>query len=248
MQIKLLQWNILYTEKIENVVKQIKELKPDVVCLQELGVNCKYNPSVPNTAYYIKGQLGYNAFFEEAQRWEEYEEFGAIGNGIFTRFPITKTSAKYVQNQAKVFTDHSHEGRVYVEVDLQVDGKTLTVGTAHLSYVYRFEITEEKRREVDNLLQIIKNKKKQFVFAGDLNSTPTSYATTELSKHLQNCSPSYDQNTWTTKPFDYQGFKEDKLNWRLDYIFATKDVRCLSSKVVKTDYSDHLPVVANLSI
>jgi len=248
MQIKLLQWNILYKEKIENIVKVIKELNPDVICLQELGINCKYNPSIPNTAEYVKEQLGLNAFFEEAQRWKNDEEMDAIGNGIFTHFPIIKTSSHFVQNQVKEFTDYSHEGRIYIEAHIQLDSKAITIGTTHLSYVHRFEITEEKKREVDNLIQIIKDKKENYIFTGDLNSTPGSYTITELNKSLHNCSPAYDQNTWTTKPFDYQGFKEDRIRWRLDYIFATQDTKCISSEIIKTEYSDHLPVLAILEV
>lgn len=250
MLVKLLQWNILYKEKIENVVKQIKELSPDIICLQELGISCKYNPTIPNTAGYVKEQLGFNCYFQEAQRWrtEDKKDALAIGNGIFTRFPIIKTASHYVQHQTKEFTDYSHERRVYIEAELQLNNKNLTVGTTHLSYIHKFEITNEKKKEVDNLLSVIKNKKENYVFTGDLNSTPTSYTIMELSKYFQNCSPPYDQNTWTTKAFDYQGFKEDKVRWRLDYIFATQDVKCISSEIIQTEYSDHLPILAELEV
>lgn len=248
MRIKLLQWNILHKEKVENIVKTIKKLKPDIVCLQELGFNSIYNPLIPNTAEFIKKGLEHHAFFQEAQRWKMDDEIEAIGNGIFSHFPITRTFSKYVQGQTKKFTDYSHEGRIYIEADLKVNGEILTVGTTHLSYVKEFKITEEKKQEVDKLLNIIKDKKSRYVFTGDLNSTPESYTIEKLSKYFQNCGPSFDQCTWTTKPFDYDGFKEDKTRWRIDYVFATKDIKCISSKIVKTKYSDHLPIVCLLEV
>jgi len=64
-----------------------------------------------------------------------------------------------------------------------------------------------------------------------------------LSKHLLHVGPDFKQNTWPTKPFDYHGFKENDLSWRLDYIFATKDVRVKKVEIINTQYSDHLPIL-----
>ena len=248
MQIKLLQWNILYKERIKDIAKTIKKLNPDIVCLQELGINCKFNPTIPNTAKYIKDQLGYNSYFEEAQRWKDDEELDAIGNGIFTRFPITSTFSKQVQNQTGKFVDYSSEGRVYVETTIKIGDTDLTVGTTHLSYVHKFGITEEKKTEVDNLVKIVLGKEKNYILTGDFNSIPDSYTIKELSKYLKNCGPNLDQNTWANKPFDYNGFKEDKIAWRLDYVFASKDVNCISAEIIQTEFSDHLPILVSLNI
>ena len=38
-------------------------------------------------------------------------------------------------------------------------------------------------------------------------------------------------NTWTTKHFSYNGFTETELNWKLDYIFTTKDIKVKETKV-----------------
>ena len=54
------------------------------------------------------------------------------------------------------------------------------------------------------------------------------------------------QATWTTKPFDYGGFAETELRWRLDYAFATPDLEITSAKIVETEYSDHLPILVEL--
>src|ERR1700753_3155492 len=88
--------NETVSEKIENITKLIKEVNPDIVCLQELGINCKFNPSIPDTAEYVKNVLGYYSFFHKAQVWEDNNALEAIGNGIFSRFPIHTTSFTYV--------------------------------------------------------------------------------------------------------------------------------------------------------
>ncbi len=247
-KLKFLQWNIWYKEDIHSVIELIKELDPDIICLQELAVNCVNNPGISNTAEYITEKTGLNYYFEEAQRWEGDEEMDAIGNGIFSKYPITNKFAKHVQQPTKDYSDYAHEGRIYVECDIEIDSRILTVGTAHLSYTHKFIITNEKRKEVDNLLTIIAEKKKSYIFSGDLNSAPESYTVTEISKLLSSCGPNFSKNTWTTKPFEHKGFKADTLEWRLDYVFASKDLKCESSKIIKTDISDHLPILTTFEL
>lgn len=246
MTIKHLQWNIWYKEKINNVVRLIKELDPDVVSLQELAINCVDNPGIASTAEYVAEKTGMHFHFKEADRWNDDDEMEAIGNGIFSKYPLVRTFAQHVQEPPAEFTDYSHEGRVYIEADIQVGGSVITIGTTHLSYVPWFEITDAKRREADNLLPLLKPK--GYIFSGDLNSSPDSYTITELSKRLRSCGPDHSENTWTTKPFEHGGFEEHELNWRLDYSFASSDMRCVSSEIIKTDFSDHLPILSTFEL
>ncbi len=104
-------------------------------------------------------------------------------------------------------------------------------------------MTPVKKIEVDNLINLIKNKKERYFFTGDLNTPPESYPIEQITQYLKNAGPEYKQNTWTTKPFSYNGFEENDLNWRLDYVFCTPDITIESVKVIETDYSDHLPIL-----
>ena len=63
-----------------------------------------------------------------------------------------------------------------------------------------------------------------------------------------NLGPDYHEKTWTTKPFSYNGFSENSLNWRLDFVFGTKDIKVISSEIIKTDLSDHLPILIKIEI
>jgi endonuclease/exonuclease/phosphatase family metal-dependent hydrolase len=69
-----------------------------------------------------------------------------------------------------------------------------------------------------------------------------------LEEMFMHADPNTDRPTWTTKPFSYQGFEADKLDWRLDYIFATEDINVVSNKILETPYSDHLPILSEISI
>ncbi len=242
MIIKFLQWNVWYKEKIENIVKTISVINPDIFCLQELTVDSAYNPKI-NTPKYLAEKLKVNFYFKEANKTQ-----WASGNGIFSQFPITHTNCVYIQQSLNAGNDYSQEGRVYIEAEINLGRDRLLVGTTHASYTHRFIVTKQKKTEIDKLLKGLKKHKSKFVFSGDLNSRAYSYTIKRISKILKNSGPPLSQNTWTTKPFDYKGFYEDKLNWRLDYVFATKDIKIESSKIITTQYSDHLPILVELRL
>jgi endonuclease/exonuclease/phosphatase (EEP) superfamily protein YafD len=95
-----------------------------------------------------------------------------------------------------------------------------------------------------------RKKEKNYIFTGDLNAFPGSFLLNELNglSNIKNVGPDDSEKTWTTKPFEKQGFIENDLNWRLDYVFTTSDIMVNSSEVVDTEFSDHLPILAHLII
>jgi endonuclease/exonuclease/phosphatase family metal-dependent hydrolase len=243
MQISLLQWNVYYKEDIRNIAKLLLEIKPDIICLQELTNGLQQQIPDADTYQYIAEQLGYTHHSVEIELADADWKFG---NGIFTRFPITSQSTAWIQEPGGV--DYEDEGRAYIETTLDIDGKHLTIGTTHMSYTHRFEPTDKKAQETDKLLDIIHQKHEQFILTGDFNALPDSPTISAISKLLKNAGPGVKQKTWTTKPFDYNGFVETELKWRLDYIFATPDVNVVSSEILKTDYSDHLPILTRIKV
>lgn len=238
---KLLQWNIWYREDANNILKALKQIDADVLCLQELTVNHpEYNRGVDVPTLLAK-ELGLSYAFAPVH--EEGEE--KFGNGIFSKFPILSSGSSFIQDPPSLGeeTDYSKEARVYSEVSIEVNKKKITVGTAHMSYVDRFAVTPAKETETNKLIEILKQKKERFIFSGDLNALPGSYTINEIAKILTHCGPSFNENTWATKHFSYKGFEASTLDWRLDYCFATPDLQVKSAKAVPTDYSDHLPVL-----
>lgn len=242
---KLLQWNVWMKEDPDNIVKLVKEIDPDVFCGQEFIQKLDQNT---DTARYIADKLGMNYYFEVADRWQNNPEKDAQGNAIFAKHPILKKSYTHIQKLSGNPKNASSEGRVYLEIEIRIGNKQLVIGTTHLSYSPFFEITETRKKEIDNLLDLLKTKKNQYLFTADLNSPPDSYTVSEIGRYLKNAGPSLDQNTWTTKPFEKGGFAENDLNWRLDYIFCTNDVQIKSAEVINTTFSDHLPLLTEILV
>lgn len=246
MKVSFLQWNIWYDEDIRNIAKYLLENKADIICLQELSLN---GPKQLHTdgPQYIAKQLGYNYYTRELQEYEEDGQTYITANGIFTKFPITSSRFVWI-NEPVGSGGFDDEYRAYLESELIINDFTLTVGTVHMSYTHGFEVSQRKREETDRLVTELAKRKKNFIFSGDLNAQPDSYVVKSIESVLQHSGPAYDQKTWTTKPFSYNGFEETELNWRLDYVLATPDINIKSATIDKTDYSDHLPVRAEFEL
>ena len=241
-KISILQWNVWYKEDIHNIASFLKTYKADIICLQELTIG--YQQSEPHTVQYIAKTLDYRHYGQgmttPGRDWIQ-------ANAIFTKFPILNKQYHYI-NEPIGTNGFDDEYRSYIETTLEVNEKQLTVGTTHMSYTDAFTETQRKAKETDKLIALLNQKKQNYILTGDLNAMPTSSTIQKIKHVLRHVGPSFDQKTWTTKPFSYNGFEADKLDWRLDYAFATQDVRIVSTEIVQTNFSDHLPIKITLEI
>lgn len=246
MEVSIIQWNIWYKEKVENIAKFLVANKADIICLQELTVNSPYQ-NIKDTPKYIASQLNYK-YHNQIIPLESTEGTSPkLANGIFSKFPIKSKNSLWI-NEPTSGGGYDDQYRAYVEVGLKVENKILEIGTTHMSYTDKFIDTDGKKQESFRLAEILKTKKTNFIFTGDLNSQPNSFTINTISNYLKFAGPDLNQKTWTTKPFSYKGFEETNLNWRLDYVFTSKDVQVMSSEILKTSYSDHLPILTKIKI
>lgn len=239
--ISILQWNIWYLENIKNIAQFLNENMTDVICLQELTINFDKQDNI-HTPNYIAEKLGYHVYFQEITFADKEIK---LANAVFSKYPISKTRTVWV-NKEQGSGNYDDENRAYVEATLDIDGELLTVGTVHMSYTHKFEPSDRKLAEVKKLVDAIKVNTERFVLTGDFNATPDSKVVSYIEQVLINCGPEYSENTWTTKPFSYNGFEADKLDWRLDYLFRTDDIKVTKAQAIKTEYSDHLPVLVEV--
>lgn len=251
MRIKILHWNIWYQEKAENIIKVVKQINPDILCFQEVTIGSKFN-NKKDVAKFIAKELGYNYNFSEAHKYEfpitPKGESNYGGNAIFSRFPIVKNSNFSIINPQDL-SDLPYERRTCAVSEIKINtNKQIKVATSHASYNNKFIENREKIIEIQKLVNFFKQNNKDLIFSADLNITPNSRSVKLIEKVLKHCGPSYEEPTWTTKAFDFMGFKEYKLNWRVDYVFATEDIKVISSNIVKTEYSDHLPIILEIEI
>jgi endonuclease/exonuclease/phosphatase family metal-dependent hydrolase len=243
MTIRVLQWNIYWKQELAPIVDFMKSLDADVICLQEVmkGYPAQYSG---DSAVYIMDSLGSNAAYTYVPNSSMPQ-----GNGIFSKYPIKCHRQSWIsqtdESRAHTF---DNEYRSYDEATIVLPVAEITVGTTHMSYTHGFIDTPQKRVETDILMGHIKSHSKGFLLCGDFNAPEESYTIEQLKNRFVSAGPNNSQKTWTTKPFDYNGFVESNLNWRLDHVFVTPDVRVVSSKIIETDLSDHLPILVELEL
>ena len=249
MKLKVLQRNVWFKERAENLLQTMKKCNADIICCQEVTLGSWFNDK-RDVAKFIANELWYNYYFSKAHKYEYpiaplWEE-NYWWNAIFTRFPIND-SFDFALINPDDLPDHPYERRTCAIAEVQVWEKVLTIATTHKSYSSRFSEDEDKIEETRKLVDFFK-KNKNIIFTWDLNLPPETRSIKMIEEQLQNCWPDYNQPTRTTKPFSFMWFEENELRWRLDYIFASKDIKVVSSEIIHTDYSDHLPILVELEI
>jgi len=236
MNIKLLQWNTWYKEDIKNKISLLKEINADIYCLQELNEN-------DNEFNHIKSKLELKGYLRTTNTIH-----GSQGNAILTKYSTVNSHTLYIKQPKEPSTSFSDEARIYIETTLDINGKKLIIGTTHMSYTKAFKEDKLRDEESQKLLNIIKEYKSSFIFCGDLNLTEKSKLVKSLDYNFKHAGPEYSEKTWATKEFDYGNFKVNSLDYRLDYVFTTEDINVINSKIVETEYSDHLPILVEFQI
>lgn len=242
-RIKLMTWNVLYKEKADNILALVKELDPDILCCQEITTDSYINPGRNMPAELAKIMNAEYRYHEVLPLLDDQP--ASMGNAIISKFPIAQSRSLLVQKGGADIS-YSAQNRGYIEAKIKLKDGILTVGTTHLSYVDGFIETEARTKETDKLLDYVENNKAKFVITGDFNSAPNSLTIRKVEARLRAVGPDHKELTFTTKPFRHNDFVVNGLEWRLDYIFTTPDIRILSSKIIKTDFSDHLPILAEI--
>ncbi len=216
------------------------EILSGMCCLQEVMKG--FHPEVDDVAEYLKENLVVEGYFTVAQG--RSEKSWSQGNLILSRLPIKDTFSYFIQDQSvEPEPSFSDEGRVLVGIELD---DSLKILTTHMSYTPRFAETDKKNAESERLIGYLRELEQPFLLCGDLNAVPTSNLIQTLHKSYKNFSPDFTESTWTTKPFSHEGFNVDTLSYRLDYLFGSKEIELSDTKIIQTEYSDHLPILSTI--
>lgn len=241
MVLKVLQWNILFSdslEKMDEIIDEIKRFNADVYCLQE--VSEIYNSNIIDKLLKV---LPYSAFsYADEKRFENRIQ----GNAIISRYPLINTSDVLISPRHDYEQNIKREGRSYLECEVVVNNKNFTLATTHLS----LKKPNRSRHEEENILLKLLNKhNKNYIFTGDLNSIPSDSFIEKVKDILKHCGPNENEKTCTTKPrLLKDGTTEPYLGLRIDYIFASRELKVKSAKILKIELSDHLPIMVEFEL
>ena len=232
MKLKVLSWNIWHGNHLPEVIDFLKNADADVIALQEVIVK-----DGTNTAELIAEALGYAfAYYPAIQK--DYQQ----GNAIVSRYPIVESKPHLLSDENLYAETAETEPRIAVETTLVVDDINIKVFSVHLAYSFKFQPSQMRELQVDNLLKVLP--KISTILMGDFNSHPDNSSIKKLSETMRNADQKLTDPTWTIYPFESRGFKETELRHRLDYIFVSKDLYAENFRVEQSTGSDHLPISA----
>jgi endonuclease/exonuclease/phosphatase family metal-dependent hydrolase len=235
----------------------LKEQEADVLCLQEFFHST-------DTVYYdnlnkVMNDLGYPYFYYawDNDGWKQYN-----GQVIFSRYPILDSGL--------VRYPRPGQPETLLFADIKIGNDTVRFYTTHLQSVqFRkkdFQDVEEIKSREDSLIEnsrnifaklrrgityrgrqadivreLLGNAPYPYVFTGDFNDVPNSYAYFTIRNNMQ--------DAFLEKGFGIgRTYTALAPTLRIDYIFATDHFKVQQFNRLVKEYSDHYLLVADLQL
>jgi len=225
-------------------LEMLDEEQPDVMSLQECYVGGRVNLL---DSFMARGYV---------------HHYGVHGNNtrsplvLYSRYPFSHVYNMH--DPAKFYVDiekNGHQVRVCcVHLDsYQLDNEDLRSfeQLSHAQYdststhklLHKFKETTRCHEQEwnEDLKPLVENSTIPVIIAGDFNDTPASYIYQQATKLLSDPYVEQGRGFGTTYHGPYPAF-------RIDYILHTDDIKALSYKRLKTNISDHYPIVVQFDL
>lgn len=245
MKICVGSWNIWIDSPrdYKGMAKLINKNKIDVIGVQEAAIYYDKKPA-QNITEQLADELGYNFVFYPAFDGRPQKQW-KVGNAILSKYPIIKSSYHKLNPSRLVFDGtYQTEQRILVSSKIKIDKKTINFLTTHLKFSIKFQTTDLRIAQTENIISIINKLNGPIILTGDFNSTTKNKEIKMLEKKLIRIGD--NKPTWTVHPFSYGGWSNDKLKYRLDHILISEDLKYKNFNIIKSKLSDHLPIKADI--
>lgn len=227
---------------MNEAAREIEEINPDILCLQE----------APSTDYYHQDSIN-KAFAYLPYKIQSYRT-DYLPMAIYSRYPITPVDTIYYKDSYNLS----------IIADIDINGKKIRVINNHLQttsvnehrgfimdskmslksrlrelklFLYTMKENYRKRRNQVNLISNeIENSPYPILVCGDFNDIPSSYTYKTIRKSLTD-------SFWVAGSGYQYTFRYLLKMLRIDYIFHSKDFISLKNYSPEFSYSDHNMVV-----
>ena len=199
----------------------VKRFDPDIVGLNEMrgsGTDPEYTDQVGT----LMSLTGLNGFFGASIILNE----GPYGNGFLTRFGIEEAEVVPIPQPSPNPENRYYENRAVIKARLSC-GLTLLVTHFGLRQI-------EAENAVKTVLPLIGEKT---VLMGDFNVTPDNPVLKPIREKLADAAALCG---------NLPTYPSDKPEIKIDYIFATPDIKITSAEIPSLIASDHLPHIAEI--
>ncbi|QJD95362.1 endonuclease/exonuclease/phosphatase family protein [Mucilaginibacter robiniae] len=240
------------------ILELIKEQHPDIIGFQEYYTHHRgrYNmtdslKSIMHSSYYYFEPFSFN------------RPTDAMGLAIFSKYPIINQGSIHLSD------DKGSENQCLF-VDLKKNKQIIRIYSIHLQsirldpvdYEYLNKVSKQGKTSVNSSKRIgsklkaafiqrseqvfkIKSHAAQcpypYIFSGDFNDTPTSFAVNQMAKNMKNAFREKGTGLGRT----YNG---SFPNYQIDYIMTSPQLDVASYWVIPKKLSDHYPVCSDIVI
>lgn len=263
--IRLMTYNVHFFKKFDyvkdvstkdDILDIVRKEQPDILCFQEFLTRTK---GIYNFKKAVNDVLGSkNMYFYPTVG----NDFESTGLAIFSKYPIV--------NSGHIKFPDTGAGNEAVFADLQINQKIIRIYNLHLQsinlgpedYQYLDEVKKDIKTDVQSSRRIgsrlklaFKKRSEQvrilkehaakwnqpYIFCGDFNDTPSSYAVNYLSSGLKNAFREKGSGFAIT----YNG---DFPNFQIDHILTSPQFTIKNYQIIDKKISDHYALRSDLEL
>jgi len=233
---KLLNLNIYnynnWEKRKSKIIKFIKKHNPDIIALQEIRDDIKFNKKGDNQAKQLKRELDYPyySFYSITDKRKErpgkYKRFCREGMAILSKYPI-------VSSKGVTLKKHKDDRYTcgFLQVKLKLKNKKVDLFNLHFSNSSYFSLLH-----LLETLKYIEKEKIKPILVGDFNMYESDVLHS-LTKEKFTSSMKYKK---------YMSYPIRK--WTLDYVLIPKKYKFKSFECGGKGLSDHKALIAEIKI
>lgn len=233
-------------ECADSIFSVIKKHDPDIVCLQEFKVN-----DISSVRSYLESHMeGYSA---------EYYLFptsdGAFGNVTLSRLPVKgKGRIKFEESSnLALYTDYEHKGNPFRVYNCHFESYNISPSGIVRALARRDStILEEtgnkmkrsiirRPKQVDRVFSDIEECPVDAFVCGDFNDNPMSYTYYRMTRGRKDAFVEAGHGFGATYAHMWPLL-------RIDYVLFPENCLAVSQEIPRIPFSDHYPVIAEISM
>lgn len=233
-------------ENAQTFVRLLREEQPEVLCLQEF---LPYTNGHEVDLRDSLAALGY-AYYAAAA-----PQYGHSASIVWSKYPIVdvqlidtvcklQVDIALGHDTVRLFSLHLNSyqltGEDHEELEMFAHGEGDKASGLLVARKFKRTILAHDR-EWETLSPLIQKSPYPVLVAGDFNDTPASYIYRKMTHHLRDSYKEKGKGFGTT----YHGRGPA---FRIDYVLHSEALTALSYKRIKSDISDHYPVLVELQL
>jgi endonuclease/exonuclease/phosphatase family metal-dependent hydrolase len=223
---------------LERIARDIEASGSDVIGLQEVDNHWSTRSDFEDQAAWLADRLdmhyAYAANLDRAPA-EGQTERRQYGTAILSEYPILDSENHLLTNLE--YAERPTEQRGLLEAVINVEGNHVSFYNTHLDH----QRSEQRQSQVKEILAVAQESELPSVLVGDLNAVPSAPEMQDIMTGFTDVFAVLGQDDAYTYPIE----EPDR---RIDYILTSGDIEAEAAEVIDTTSSDHLPIVADLSI